>query len=219
MPIFDTQFIKERFKKLLIKNGYSYKSLGWGKGGRQNLRFSILTKDIKKNSSVLDLGCGFGDLLKFLKEEIDFEGQYTGVDLVEGMLKIGKENHKNANFINSDVSNGLPEIPKHDFVIASGLMNLKLNSSNNKEYIEHILKIMFEKSKVSLACDFMTTKVDFQNEIAWHTDPSWVINIASSLTKRWLLRNDYMPYEFSLILYKDQNINSSSVFSSINNKY
>ena len=58
--------LNKYYEKLYKKYGYSPKSLGWEKG-KQFLRFHQLTCDFElKNASILDVGCGFGDFIKYL---------------------------------------------------------------------------------------------------------------------------------------------------------
>ena len=57
-----------RYKKRYKKYGNSIKSLASGNRTRRKIRFKVLEDiGIKKNSSVLDIGCGFGDFYQFLK--------------------------------------------------------------------------------------------------------------------------------------------------------
>ena len=62
--------------------GYSPKTLGWLKG-KQDIRFEILTSQYNfANKSVLDLGCGFGDLnITLSKKNIPYT--YLGIDLAK----------------------------------------------------------------------------------------------------------------------------------------
>jgi hypothetical protein len=62
---------------------------------------------------------------------------------------------------------------------------------------------MFELAGRVVCVDFMTTHVDFQRPEGWHTDPAWAIDLARRLSKRWSLRNDYMPFEFALTIHRD----------------
>ena len=59
--------------------------------GRQQLRFEALTKNIKtNNSSLLDFGCGFGDLSQFLLEK-KLKVDYTGLDCMKEFISVAKE--------------------------------------------------------------------------------------------------------------------------------
>ena len=62
---FGSKMIKT-YKNQFKEHGNNPASLGCPKG-RQELRFKALSKFLKKDSSLLDFGCGFGDLLLFLK--------------------------------------------------------------------------------------------------------------------------------------------------------
>ncbi len=72
---------------------------------------------IKPNSTVLDLGCGQGDLLKILFTQKNVQG--TGIELSEeNILKCVK---KGIPVIQGDIDEGLKEFKKHsyDYVILS----------------------------------------------------------------------------------------------------
>ena len=63
--------LKKRYDKKYNHHGSTIKSLGWDNKVNQYKRFEIALKDlnINKYSSILDIGCGFGDLLTFLKKK------------------------------------------------------------------------------------------------------------------------------------------------------
>ena len=60
----DKGALATRFRDNFNQYGYSQAALDWNKG-KQDIRFDILTSffDVK-NKSVVDIGCGFGDLLR-----------------------------------------------------------------------------------------------------------------------------------------------------------
>ena len=65
--------------------------------------FKIISEWIKKDSRILDLGCGDGALLKLLSEERNVSGY--GVDT--SIDKIMKSLDNNINVINADINNKL----------------------------------------------------------------------------------------------------------------
>ena len=77
-------------------------------------------------------------------------------------------------------------------------------------HIEDMLKRLFELSKKGVACDFMSSRVDYQHPGSFHMEPERALSLAASLSKRVVLRHDYMPYEFCLYVYKDDEIDPSS---------
>lgn len=212
----DRMLYIERYSDRLKKYGYSPKSLGWGKSGRQDIRFSVLAQMAISEpfSSVLDVGCGFGDLYGFLLKS-GWQGDYLGIDIVPHLIKKGSDIFEGINLQLIDItSTKHSDLAKYDYVISSGIFNAKLTMEDNKKHIEKALHNMFNHAKVALCCDFMSTYVDFQQPDSWHTEPTWVFNVAKKLSKRVLLRHDYMPYEFALFVFCDDGINESNCFSS-----
>ena len=84
----DRQDYIARYEGRLKRFGYSPESLGWGRHGRQEVRFSVLAEYAMRNrtASVLDVGCGFADLYDFLRAR-GWTGLYTGLDIVPGLLE------------------------------------------------------------------------------------------------------------------------------------
>ncbi len=64
---YEVEQIQNRYQKRWFKTGYSPFSLGWGKA-KQSLRFQKMFEGFEvKGKSILDIGCGFGDLNQYLK--------------------------------------------------------------------------------------------------------------------------------------------------------
>jgi SAM-dependent methyltransferase len=200
----DVQSYRERYSKRLSQFGHSPESLGWGGGtSRQVKRFESLTRfmDSKTDFSLLDVGCGFGDLCGFLRRK-GWKGKYLGVDLVPDLIQVARnQNYANSEFVVSDASVNLQSLGQYDFVVASGIFNAKL-SSDNLVHIEMTLTQMWESSKQAVVVDFMTNKVDFQAEGSWHTDPAIAYQIGKRISKKVVLLDDYLDYEYVLSLFR-----------------
>jgi len=203
----------ERYEKRLQEFGYSPATLGWGAHGRQELRFSVLAEAALRmpNSSVLDVGCGFCDLYDFL-EQRGWRGRYTGIDIVPGLLQVARQHHPDLDVRELDITDDPPSLNEYDFVISSGTFNAALPSGSNQSHIEAALRIMFRRSRQATCVDFLSSRVDFQKPGAYHTDPGWALAAAQQLTRRVLLRHDYMPYEFAVFLFRDDAISQRNVF-------
>lgn len=207
-----SDYIK-RYEKRLQEFGYSPATLGWGVHGRQEVRFSVLAELALRSpdSSVLDVGCGFCDLYEFLNKR-GWRGHYTGIDIVPGLLRIARERHPGLDVREFDITEK-PDVPEgYDFVIASGTFNATLPSGDNEAHTEMALRHMYKCSRKATCVDFLSSYVDFRKDGAYHTDPKWVLSVAKDLSKRILLRHDYMPYEFSIFLFRDDAISPRNVF-------
>jgi SAM-dependent methyltransferase len=196
--------MQEYYKSLFNKHGYSPDALGWHKGN-QFLRFHQLTSQWNlNNSSILDVGCGFGDFNKFLATNKIKNSSYLGIDISEEFITEAKKqyNKDNINFIKGDFLT--TEInTKIDFSIASGTFNYKIEGINCYDYLYENMKKMFESSNKAIAIDFLTDRVDYFHEHNFNYNPISILEMAYSLSKRVILNNSFFPFEYAVIIYKD----------------
>ena len=198
--------IFNHYSELYEKFGIKPASLGWPKG-RQNLRFQIMSEiGNLRNSKILDVGCGFGDLFSFLKLK-KFNVNYTGIDINNKFIEIAKSKHPKSRFYIRDIEKTKFK-EKFDWVFAIGTTNR--DGSHN--YIENLLKEMFRISRKGIAMDFMSTYVDFRRKGSFHASPERVFKIAKKLSKRVVIRHDYLPFEFSVYIYKSNKLNKNQTF-------
>ena len=190
----------QRYNDLIAKFGDSPKSLGWTKN-RQKLRFKVLTEifDMKNNHSVLDFGCGFGDMYQYLSDF--YPGvNYYGVDINSKLIEMGKSKYPLAELWSKNIlESGLD--CEYDFILSSGVHNVKCD--NNQKFNKDTFELFYNHSKYGFAVNFLSTKVDYKSEDSFHSSPSEILDLAYSYTNRVMLRNDYMPFEFTIYVFKD----------------
>lgn len=198
--------IHNHYTELFKINGITPAALGWPKG-RQNLRFKVMSEiGIINNSEILDVGCGFGDLLSYFKSK-RIDVKYTGVDINPLFLEIAKNKHPFANFFQRDIEiNKFKK--KFDWCFAIGTTNMKANY----KYIEKLLGEMLRISKKGVAMDFMSSYVDFKKPESSHFDPEKIFKIAKKLSKRVVIRHDYLPFEFCVYIYKNDKLINKNRF-------
>lgn len=199
----------QRYGKRLEEFGYSPKTLGWLKG-KQDIRFNILTSLYDfENKSVLDIGCGFGDLNKTLEKKVK-NYTYLGIDLCEDLIKTGRShfNKKNINFLAGDFLSLEIDRPV-DWAIESGIFNHKLVNLDNYDFIKSVMKKTFETVKDGFSFDFISDKVDYKDEHIFYAAPEKILSLAYELSRNVVLRSDYMPFEFSIFVFKDDSFDKS----------
>ena len=131
------------YNKRVETYGLNSKSLGWLSYEQQNLRFDVLTTKLNlENKTILDIGCGFGDLAHYLlKRNVNFK-QYIGIDVSENMLDLaGKSFTSKSPVLFSKVDILKNEvIPESDVAIMSGVLNLRQSHLSNSELLDSFLK-------------------------------------------------------------------------------
>lgn len=202
LPEEDRRNTVDRYTERYQEHGYSPLTLGWNKG-RQPIRFDVLTSHYDfSDRAVLDIGCGFGDLLHALGEKFDPVAAYTGVDLVEPLVEEARQRWPAHSFVTGDFLE-LDFDDDFDFAVASGVFNHRLDGIDNAAFIEAAMQRTFEICQDGFAFDFLSDKVDYRLEHTYHASPEQVLGMAYSLSRNVLLRNDYIPFEFSVFVFKD----------------
>lgn len=199
----DANQVKKRYSKRYQTHGYSPRTLGWNKD-RQSIRFDVLTSEFNfNNKHILDIGCGFGDLNQTLRQRTS-KYRYTGVDLVSSLLNEGRVRFSadNIHFVEANIMDISPT-ETFDYAIASGVFNHKLSKQNNYQFIEQVMVKTLSLCETGLAFDFLSDKVDYQLEHTFHSNPEKILEIAYKYSRNVILKNHYMPFEFSLFIFKD----------------
>ena len=159
-----------------------------------------------KNSKILDVGCGFGDFLTYLNSKKK-NVKYTGIDINPVFIKIAKSMHSNGSFYKRDI-----EITKFnkkfDWSFAIGTTNMK----GTYTYIENLMIEMLRISKKGISMDFMSSYVDFKRKGSSHFEPEKIFKIAKKLSKRVVIRHDYLPFEFCVYIYKNDKLTKNQTF-------
>jgi trans-aconitate methyltransferase len=175
--------------------------------GRQDLRFGALTRGIERDHfSLLDYGCGLADLKGYLDNRFS-NFDYTGVDLVTEFIDDNRHVYPDATFMQvsapSDVTRSF------DYVAMSGIFNILYvpNREAHRDIIRNIITELFAKCEVAMVMSFMTDRVDFQAADAYHENTHELMAFCTQhLSSRWLLDQSYMPYEFTVTVFKDTEI-------------
>lgn len=181
--------------------GFDHRGLGFGNKSSQDKRFeAMLELGDFDGSSVLDVGCGFGDLLAFLGGR-GIEPAYTGIDICEPMIERCRERFTAAegHFLVADVLDFVP-IEPHDYVVASGLFGL--DSLDARDRIIPTLERMFGWARIGMAVNFLSTRSPSPAEGRIYIDPCKALEAALKLTPAARVSHTYLPNDFTLYLYK-----------------
>lgn len=198
----------KRYNQRLEEHGISEQALGWGEKGRAKLRYKILLSqwDIN-NSTVLDFGCGFGDLLGYIEQNGLTNVAYTGIDINQNFLTIAKDRYKQAHFLKMDLLNEEMNA-SYDFIFSSGVFNHALE--DNIAFIKKCFEKFNQLSNKGFAVNFLSDKVSLKYDYTYHSNPAQILDLAYKYSNNVVLRNDYMPFEFTVFVNK---------FSQIDDKY
>lgn len=199
----DKKRIIERYNKRLEDHGFSIDSLASGNEERRNERFKILAEiGIQSGDTILDLGCGFGDLQKYLLKN-DIKVKYIGIDINEEIIKIAKKENSVLDVRVLDILNENFNEPV-DYIVSTSSFNNKLNEESNYDFVDKLLKKCYSIAKKGVAIDFLSSYVDYRvDDDVFYYEPEQLFSRAKKITKRVCIRHDYKLFEFCLYMYPD----------------
>ena len=199
----------EKYNLLFDQYGLSNESLGWGKKERSNLRFKILIDEWDLGGSkILDWGCGFGELYLYLLKDKIKNFEYTGVDINENLIQAAKERFPSGNcdFEVRDIIKNPYQSNTFDYAFVSGTFNDFRSKKYN--FIEKIFSALNLTARKGIAMNFLSNKAEIKYRHASYFNPAKIINLSYKFSNNVILRNDYMPYEFSILINKYDEVDS-----------
>lgn len=177
--------------------GRDIKTVGWGSESSQHLRFDVLFRGIDpKGKTILDVGCGFGDLIPYLEKRTDGDFKYIGIDVAEKLVSDASAIYRDTGreFYTGDIFS--VKVSPVDISVLSGALSFKTDGI--EVYAHDTMKKMFDLSREAASLNFLTKYVDFELEKNQHYQPEAVFCWAKQLSKRVNLIEDYPLYEFTV---------------------
>jgi SAM-dependent methyltransferase len=210
MSIEETQKkLNQFFIEKLAIYGATPKGVDWLGREAQEIRFEQLVKviDPSQKFTLIDYGCGYGALFDFLaRKGWDFE--YYGVDLIEDMAQAGRETHKD--FPNAHFTTDEKEAPVADYLLASGIFNVKIDASyeNWQAFVLQTLKNMDALCTKGFSFNMLTKYSDTdrmaERPDLFFADPLFFFDFCKrNFSRNVALLHDYGIYDFAILVRKD----------------
>lgn len=198
------------YEKLFDKHKYNIKSNQQSSTKTQYMRFEQIINGIKfeSNSSVLDFGCGTGDLIKYLKIKKKFCGHYHGIDIAENMIVSNREHYKYNNIkfsCQNILKNKIKK--KYDFIFINGVFNN--SNKNNWIIMKKILIELFKVTKDRIVFNNLSSYVDYKDKKLFYIEPEKVFMFCKKELSKYVIlnhgykiKNNTIPYEFTTSVLK-----------------
>jgi len=185
--------INNRFYKKSYENyGISAKGLHWSSKETQYKRFEIIVNLLKKeilDSSIIDIGSGFGDFLNYLDENFIKLNSYIGVDCEDFILDIARKRFPLNFFLKCDILKN--EIPNADYLICSGALNIFKTQD-----IFIAIDNCFKASDKGFIFNFLT------KDSIHNLREEQIYNFCKTLTSEVTIINSYLENDSTIYLKK-----------------
>jgi len=199
------QGLRDFFDQTIKAHGADPKGVDWKSEESQFVRFTQLLKlhtDKAQHFSIIDYGCGYGALVKFLVQE-GYNFTYTGYDMTPAVLETAQKVFPDVRY---RWTSDLGSVQPADYVVGSGLFNMKFKDTPADEWYQHMLdtiRAMWDLSQKGLAFNALTSYSDteFTRADLYYPDPLAVFDFCKrNLSKQVALLHDYGLYDFTILV-------------------
>lgn len=174
------------------------RGLGWRDAVSQQVRFQVLA-DVADltDASILDEGCGFGDLYPYLQARFA-NIIYSGVDINPAAIVVARERYPEVTFTSCDFSHY--EGGRVDYVLSSGALTFRIEDCDYI-YRSHIRK-MFQLCTKGVAFNVLDRNGIRETDEYLGYDPDELSAFCRTLTPNVQLRHDYSTEDFTVYMYR-----------------
>jgi len=156
--------------------------------------------------SLLDFGCGLGEL----KKHIDARGldhiRYEGLEISRRFADAARERLPGVPIHCMDVLAPGIGLEEFDYVVMNGIFTRRqsLTHAQMLDYLERLVAKVFAAARRGLAFNVMSPCVDWKGEALFHPTFDEIVAIVErTLSRHFVLRNDYGLYEFTCYVYRE----------------
>ncbi len=209
--------LKDYFEDKLKEHGPTARGVDWNSERRQEICFRQLVRIMENPHgihqdtapTVLDYGCGYGALARWLVQRGQPFSRYQGFDFTPAMIEQARSHFgslKNVEFTDRD-----SEVAPADFVIASGLLSLKLDSDLTEweSYVFSLVERLWGYSQRGFAFNSLTSYSDAERmrPDLYYPDPARLFDFCKrNLSKNVSVLHDYGLYEFTILVRRDEEV-------------
>lgn len=206
-----TQELKIHYAQKFAEFGATPKGVDWRRIEDVCLRYDRMLAVIDQNSldtskpiTLLDVGCGYGELYWYAKEkQIDI--QYVGIDVSENMIEYALVHIPEGRFYCGDILD-FQTGDRFDYVICNGILTQKLSASimEMDNYAHLLIKKMFLLCLEGIAFNVMTTKVNYFADNLYYRNPAELLSwCMSEITRHVKIDHAYPLFEYTIYLYRE----------------
>ncbi len=197
--------LKTYWDKNAEKHGDSPKAFDWGSRTSQVKRFEVLCEilPLAEPFTVLDVGCGLGDLQGLMAKWFDQHFTYRGVDISSKMIELAREKYPSIFFKVHDMAKPLDRL--HDYVLLSGTLNKRI--AEEKEQYAWALQVLtncWAAAEKGMAFNILSTYADHTAPDDFQYQPSKILEYCMGLSRWVALDHTYMPHDFTIYVWRDQ---------------
>ena len=206
----DLEPIRKYFQTRFEEHGQDASGVDWNSVYAQEVRFQQLAKVILPETpfTILDFGCGYGAMAEWFRREGFAFSHYYGYDIVKSSLEAGSEKYKSDPAVSFHAD--LAQIPTCDYLVASGVFNIKMDSDYEDwtAYVIDSLESFSSKTARGFSVNFLTSYSDpermAERPDLYYADPCRIFDYCRRhFSRNVALLHDYRIWDFTILVRKE----------------
>lgn len=198
------QIIQKYYENNMLNGDAEYKILGWESEEAQRLRFDMLLNGTElEGKRLLDVGCGTGNLLEYINSK-GINVKYTGVDILEPMIKIATGKKLKGNFYHADIfKDNIFKGKSFDIIYSSGIFNLNLG--NNRTFLHDAIGLFLGLASEAVVFNLLHVASPDREDKYFYFHPDEIKEILadySDAIKEVEIIEAYLKNDFTVICRK-----------------
>jgi hypothetical protein len=194
------------FVHTLENGGTTPKGVEFNSAFSQEERFRQLLRIVQGDEarSLLDYGCAYGELLRYLRSTNASFSRYQGYDAVDSMIRAARALFRDddpATFVSQRA-----EVNGADYVLGSGLFNIPFTETVEdwKAHIEATIDDMSDLSTLGFSFNMLTSYSDPERmrPDLFYGDPHYYFKYCRKFSRHIALLHDYELFDFTILVRK-----------------
>lgn len=201
-PILDA--VTAHYERALATHGPTAKGVDWKDEDGQRLRHRQFLRLVEHDpeASILDMGCGYGDFLPFLRAH-GHRGRYIGLDIAPAMVEAARRLHGEG--ADRVFLLGAESAEAADYAIASGILNVIRGADPTawQAYVDGVIEGLARASRRGFAFNMLSLNSDPERRRAdlHYADPAAMLAAMIARHGRHAaVLQDYGLWEFTMIV-------------------
>ena len=196
-------------EELFLEHGDNYLGQGWTKSQintdrRRDVMLGVMGGRLGP-TSLLDLGCGTGQLLEHMRERAYADVEYTGLDVSAMFIDTARAKFPDVTFHLGDLLSDDLQLPVFDYVIINGLFTYKgpMSFDEMVDWWRRLVTAAMRHARVGVAFNTTSPHVDWTRDDLFHAPLQMLADfVAASECPRFRLRHDFELFETAVYAYR-----------------
>lgn len=203
------QSIIRHYEDCLAQHGDSHRGVDWPNAEDAAKRYRVMLELIRpspEEQTLLDFGCGASHLYQYMLDQQIRGLKYAGLDASQAFCDLSRKKYPQNDYFCVDVLAEPDRLNEYDYVVMNGVFTEKrdLSFDDMYDYLRRMLSTVFAKTRRGMAFNVMSKQVDWERDDLFHMPIGELTDfLAKSLSRHYIVRNDYGLYEYTVYVYKE----------------